>query len=72
MTKRIFEFEHVVWSNSRGITVSRSGGRYLQMAKKLVRAGTAELTEVSSRYAGPGQSYETGTNVTVYRVTELI
>lgn len=72
MEKRTFTFSHIVWSNASGVEVSRSGGRYLQMAKKLVKNGTAKLINKGGSTAiGCGRTYDTALTITTYSVTEL-
>lgn len=59
----------IVWSNADGKRVCLSGGRDLQAAKKLEKAGLAKVTLLESAYLGPGRSYDTGKHCTTYVVT---
>ena len=67
---KIYTFSHIVTESCDGRRTSKSGGRTLQMARKLERQGLVKVKELSRELVGITE--RTGTNKFVYQVTELV
>lgn len=63
------KFNHVVWSNSNGASVTKAGAKEFRHASKLVRNGLASMRVVSRKFLGYGRTMDTGTSLTVYEVS---
>ena len=63
------KFDYVVWENADGVRVTKSGGREMQHAKKLVKKNLATLDEVNRTFLGYGRSRDSGTSAYTYEVT---
>lgn len=69
---RSFTFEVIVTETADGrVTRATQGGPWLRIAKKMARAGTAQLTVQSGGFAGYGRSRDVGYSKLIYTVTEV-
>jgi hypothetical protein len=62
-------FKHVEWEDADGRRISRSGGRELKHAEKLVKQGLAKLELIDRSFLGYGSSYDTGYQEYTYEVS---
>ena len=67
---KTYTFNHVVKESCDGRRTSLSGGRTLQLARKLERQGLVKVKELSRELVGITE--RTGTNKFLYQVTELV
>ena len=73
ITPRSFTFDVVVRETADGrITKSSKGGPWLRLARKMAKAGTAQLTVQGGGFMGYGSSYDVGYSKLVYTVTEIV
>jgi hypothetical protein len=69
---RSFTFEVIVAEHANGkVTKATQGGPWLQLAKKMARAGTARLTVQGGGFIGYGRSRDVGYSRLIYTVTEV-
>ena len=70
---RSFTFDVVVKETADGhVTRSSKGGPWLRLARKMARAGTAQLTVQGGGSMGYGRSYDVGYSKLIYTVTEIV
>ena len=65
-----YTFSHVITETSDGRRTSKSGGRTLQLARKLERQGLVKVNQLSRELVG--MTERSGTSRFVYQVTELV
>mgnify|MGYP000852323394 CR=1 FL=1 len=70
---RTFTFDVVVRETADGqVTMSSKGGPWLRLARKMAKAGTAQLTVKGGGLIGYGRSYDVGYHKLIYTVTEVV
>lgn len=67
---KTYTFSHIVNETCNGRRTSLSGGRTLQLARKLERQGLVKVKELSRELVGITEY--SGTNKFVYQVIELV
>jgi len=73
ITPRTFKFDVIVCETADGrISKKTVGGPWMQLAKKMVKNGTAKLTCHGGSFIGYGSSYDYGYYRDSYTVTEIV
>ena len=73
ITPRTFKFDVMVCETADGhVSKKTVGGPWMQLAKKMVKNGTAKLTCQGGPFVGYGSSYDVGYHCVSYTVTEIV